>query len=201
LIKELSVVLRGGGIMAYPTETFYGLGAAWFSRQGVDRIFRLKKRASSKPLPVMASNLEMVQEITGTLPLTFQSLAGEFWPGPLTLVLPAASAVPAVLTGPGRSVAVRIPPARWIRDLLDEMEQPLTATSANISGDKEISDPAEVIRLFDGKTDVIINGGNTPGGAPSTLVELTGSEPRVIREGVIPAAAVFEALKSSEPET
>ncbi len=185
--------------MAFPTETFYGLGAAGFSRQGVERVFRLKKRASSKPLPVMASNLGMVRDITGTLPPTFQPLSGKFWPGPLTLVLPAASAVPAALTGPGRSVAVRIPPARWIRDLLDEIGQPLTATSANISGAKEISDPTEVIRLFDGKVDVIINGGNTPGGAPSTLVKLTGSEVHVIREGVIPAAAVFEALKSSHP--
>ena len=195
-ISEIAAVLRAGGIMAYPTETYYGLGAAAFASTAVKRIFRIKGRDPGKPLSLVASGMDMVREITAELPALYWILAEEFWPGPLTLVLKASPSLPSFLAGPGGSVAVRIPPLGWIRRLANEISQPLTATSANLSGTNEIADPAEVTTLFSGAVELIVDGGRTPGGAPSTIVDLTGDKPRVLREGIIPAAvivAVFNA--------
>jgi L-threonylcarbamoyladenylate synthase len=194
LIGEVVSILLRDGVMAYPTETFYGLGAAGLSAKAVSKIYKLKGRDQSKPLSVIASDLDMVGEIAGPLPPVFWTLAEEFWPGPLTLVLKASAAVPAFLAGPAGSIAVRIPPVSWVRRVAYEMSQPLTATSANISGEKEMTEPAEVAAVFDGKVELIVDGGATPGGAPSTLLDLTSSEPRILREGVIPAGKIRAVL-------
>jgi L-threonylcarbamoyladenylate synthase len=196
LIREIASILLKDGIMAYPTETFYGLGAAGLSATAVSRIYKLKGRDPAKPLSVIAADLDMVREIAGHLTPPFLILAGEFWPGPLTLVLKSAPSVPVFLTGPGGTIAVRIPPVAWIRRLAYEMSQPLTATSANLSGEKEMSDPFEVVAGFDGKVELIVDGGKTPGGGPSTIVDMAGPEPRVLREGMIPAERIRAALKS-----
>jgi L-threonylcarbamoyladenylate synthase len=190
-IDEIAAVLLADGIAAYPTETFYGLGAAGFSKKAVARVYDLKKRDGGKPLSLIVSDLEMVRELTSSLPDAFWTLAGEFWPGPLTLVLRSSPGLPGFVTGPGGSVAVRIPPLAWIRKLVDRLCQPLTATSANLSGKRELSDPREVEAVFDGQVALIVNGGPTPGGAPSTLVDLTADRPRVLREGAIPAAKIL----------
>jgi len=180
--------------MAYPTETFYGLGAAAFSANAVSRVFKLKKRDVRKPLPVIASDLDMVGKIVGPLPPVFWTLAEEFWPGPLTLVLKASRLLPDFLVGPGGSIAVRIPPVPWVRRLAYEMCQPLTATSANISGGREMSNPADVMAFFERKIELVVDGGRTPGGAPSSLLDLTSPEPRVLREGRIPAERIRAVL-------
>jgi L-threonylcarbamoyladenylate synthase len=181
-------------VAAYPTETFYALGAAAFSKRGVDRIYRLKGRDASKPLPIIASDPDMAAGIAASLPAAFAALAAEFWPGPLTLVLPAAAGLPEFLVGPGRTIAVRIPPLSWLRSLVAELAEPLTATSANLAGQKELSDPAEVAALVTGKVEWLLDGGRTPGGLPSTIVDITGEVPRVLREGAIPTASILALL-------
>ena len=196
LISEMASILLGNGIMAYPTETFYGLGAAAFSAKAVARIYRLKARDPAKPLPVIASDLDMVGEIAGPLPPAFWTLAEEFWPGPLTLVLTASAAIPAFLAGPGGSIAVRIPPVPWVRRLVYEMSEPLTATSANLSGKEEMTDAAHVASVFEGKIELIVDGGASPGGAPSTLVDLTTPEPGFLRAGAIPADKIRAVLRA-----
>ena len=195
-IGEVAAALLEDAVAAYPTETFYALGAAAFSKRAVEKIYRLKKRESGKPLPVVASDLDMVKEISASLPPSFRLLAGEFWPGPLTLVLPAAAGLPEFLLGPGRTIAVRIPPLSWLRALVKEISQPLTATSANLSGEKELADPAEVIALFRGRIEIVVDGGLSPGGAPSTIVDLTSPEPRVLRIGTIPEIRILAVLRS-----
>ncbi len=193
-LDEISAVLAGGGIMAYPTETFYGLGAAAFNARAVARVFELKGRDPGKPLPLIAADLDMVGEMAGPLPDAFRALAAEFWPGPLTLVLKAAPDLPAFLRGPGGSVAVRIPPVPWLRRLAYGLSQPLTATSANFSGENEISEPEAVAAAFDRKVELIVDGGRTPGGAPSTLLDLTGPEPRILRPGAVPETKIRAVL-------
>ena len=193
-IDVIASVLLRDGVMAYPTETFYGLGAAAFSAKGVARVFELKGRDPGKPLPVIASDLDMVGEIAGPLGPVFWTLAEEFWPGPLTLVLNASSDLPGFLTGPGRSVAVRVPPVPWIRKLAYAMSQPLTATSANLSGQGEISDPEKVAAVFSRRVELLIDGGKTEGGAPSTLLDLTSPEPRLLREGAVSAPRIRAVL-------
>ena len=191
---EIAEALLGGAVAAYPTETFYALGAAAFSKRGVERIYRLKGRDASKPLSVIASDLDMVAEIVAPLPAAFAALAAEFWPGPLTLVLPAAASLPEVLVGPGRTIAVRIPPLAWLRSLVAELAEPLTATSANLAGEKELADPADVAALVTGKIEWLLDGGRTPGGLPSTIVDITGESPRILREGAIPTASIRALL-------
>jgi L-threonylcarbamoyladenylate synthase len=194
VLRTVAGILSAGGVMAYPTETFYGLGAILFSKKAVRRIFRLKARDAGKPLSLIVSDIDMIERIAAEPPPVFLLLAGEFWPGPLTLVLKAAPSFPPELAGPGHTVAVRIPPAAWLRGLVAEIGLPITATSANVSGEREISDPAEVIRLFDGKVDVILDGGQTPGGLPSTIVDISGDRPRVLREGAVPVSALSAYL-------
>jgi L-threonylcarbamoyladenylate synthase len=187
-------ILLNDGVMAYPTETFYGLGALCLSKQATNRIYGLKERDAGKPLSLIAADLDMVAAVAAEPPGIFFSLAEEFWPGPLTLVLKAAPTYPAELAGPGPSIAVRIPPIAWIRRLVFQIGIPITATSANISGEKEISEGAEVAALFKGKVDLIVDGGTTPGLRPSTIVDLTGDRPRILREGAIPLSALAKYL-------
>ena len=192
--RAVAAALLEAAVIAYPTETFYALGAAAFSRRAVERVYRLKKRAADKPLSVLVSDLDMVRDVAGPLPPAFRVLAGEFWPGPLTLVLPAAERLPEFLLGPGRTIAVRIPPLAWLRRLVSETSQPLTATSANLSGEKELADPADVTDAFQGKVDLIVDGGRAPGGLPSTIIDLTSGRPRILREGAIPSARISAIL-------
>jgi len=194
-IGHVADVLRRDGVMAYPTETFYALGAACLSRAGIRKVYRLKKRDSRKPLSVIVSDLEMVREVAaGPLPPLLLRLAGEFWPGPLTVVLKAAAGLPAALLGPGGTIGLRIPPPAWLRKLVCELSAPLTATSANLAGEKELADPSDVRRVFEGRVGLIIDGGPTPGGRPSTIVDLTRQPAVVLRAGAIPAARLAEFL-------
>ena len=192
--RDIAAAILRDAVIAYPTETFYALGAAAFSKKAVEKVFRLKGRDAGKPLPVVAADLDMVKEIAGPLPPAFRALAGEFWPGPLTMVLPASGRLPEFLHGPGRTIAVRVPPPAWLRRLVRNIAQPLTATSANLTGQGELSDPAEVAALFGGKVDLVVDGGPAPGGAPSTIVDLTSAEPRILREGAVPAGRVRAVL-------
>jgi L-threonylcarbamoyladenylate synthase len=194
-VRDIASALSAGAVAAYPTETFYALGAAAFSGKAVDRVFRLKGRDASKPLSFIVSDMDMIGEISSSLPPAFKSLAGEFWPGPLTLVLPAAAGLPERLLGPGRTIAVRIPPLAWLRAVVRELCEPLTATSANPAGEKELAEPAGVIALFDGKVDLVVDGGPAPGGLPSTIVDLTAPAPRILRQGRIPAALIEAILR------
>ena len=144
-------VLRKGGVIAYPTDTFYGLGVNCFSQKAVQRIYRLKKRQSSKPLSVLVSDRDMVRSLAKEIPSLFWELTEQFWPGPLTGVLKASSSLPREMLGPGDSVGIRLPGVSWLQDLIAETDFPITATSANISGEKEIEDPLRVWDVFSGK--------------------------------------------------
>lgn len=186
-ILAITAILRGGGIMAYPTETFYGLGGDCFSDEAAARIYALKIREAGNPLSLIASDLDMVTRISSGLPPVFYRLAEAFWPGPLTIVLPAAPSFPESRTGPGRTIGVRIPPVPWLRAVVCEAGFPITATSANLSGEAEISNPEEVIRLCDRKIDLIVDGGKTPGTKPSTVIRIGPEPPRILREGAVAA--------------
>jgi L-threonylcarbamoyladenylate synthase len=196
VIETVAGVLLGDGVMAYPTETFYGLGAVCFSGKAVRRIYRLKARDAGKPLSLIVSGLAMVETLAVGPPPVFHRLAGEFWPGPLTIVLKASPSFPVRLAGPGHTIGVRIPSVPWLRRLVHEVGLPITATSANISGEGEISDPAEILRTFNDKVDIIVDGGETPGGRASTIIDITGPTPRILREGAIPSGKLERYLSA-----
>lgn len=193
-VRIITKVLQKEGIFAYPTDTFYGLGASCFSEKAVQKIYSLKKRKPSKPLSVLVSDKAMVEKIAVEIPPLFWKLADEFWPGPLTLVLKASSGLPIPLLGPRDSIGIRLPAIRWLRKLVNEAAFPVTATSANITGEKEIKNPLEIIDLFYGKIDLIVNGGDTRGILPSTVIDLTSRKPQILREGAFPRSHLVKYL-------
>ena len=193
-IRKITKVLQKEGIIAYPTDTFYGLGASCFSEKAIQRIYSLKKRKPSKPLSVLISDKAMVKKITVDIPSLFWKLADEFWPGPLTLVLKASSILPRPLLGPRDSIGIRLPALIWLRKLVNEATFPITATSANITGEKEIKNPGEIIDLFYGKIDLIADGGDTRGIFPSTVIDLTSRKPQILREGAFPRSRLAKYL-------
>jgi L-threonylcarbamoyladenylate synthase len=184
-ILEIARVLAVDSVIVYPTDTFYGLGANCTSRQALHRIFEIKKRPFSKGLPVLISDLEMARGLAAELPPAFHALASRFWPGPLTLVLKAASRLLPELVGPARTIGVRLPAISWLQAVIRETGVPLVTTSANISGQREIDSVEEVLLAFRGEVGLIVDGGRTAGGKPSTVIDLTGEKPILIRRGVL----------------
>ena len=186
-IAKIKDVISKDGVMAYPTDTFYGLGAGAYSETAIRKVYSLKKRERGKPLSVVVSGIEMAEKIAACLPPCFLNLSRKFWPGPLTIVIWAKPLFPREMLGPGGSLALRLPNVPWLLELARQTGVPITATSANISGKKEIDSGKEVIEVFKGKVDLIVDGGKTPGGLASTIVDLTSDEPRILRDGAIPS--------------
>lgn len=194
-IKTIADVLKKGCIIVYPTDTFYGLGGSCFSAETIQRIYHLKKRKTSKPLSVLISDMNMVQNIAVNIPSIFWKLTEEFWPGPLTLVLRASPDLPNGLLGPKHSIGIRQAGLSWLRELVNEAAFPITATSANISGEKEITNPRKVMDSFYGKIDLIVDGGETREILPSTVVDLTSRKPKILREGAVHRSLLGKYLR------
>ncbi len=194
LIDMVVGVLRRGGIAVYPTDTFYGLGVNCYREKAVEKVYRLKKREYDKPISLVVSDVAMVKDVCVNIPPAFEAMAKSFWPGPLTLILKSSSKLPSILLGEDGSIGIRLPDFSWLRELIRRAGFPLTATSANISGEKEISQPDKVIEIFEGKVDLIVDGGTTPGQLPSTVVDLTSEKPKIIREGALPSTRLSSYL-------
>jgi L-threonylcarbamoyladenylate synthase len=195
LLAEIAAILRSDGIMAFPTDTFYGLGAGAFSPAAVEKIYALKSRDRGKPLSVVVAGEGQARSLISEIPPEWDPLTREFWPGPLTLVLKARPVFPPEMLGPGGTIAMRVPALPWLCALLRSLEFPVTATSANLSGDGEMDDFAAVDRIFENRVELIIDGGKTPGGAPSTIVDLAGGRPRLLRAGAIPWERIRAVLE------
>jgi len=193
--EKIRDILKRDGVFIYPTETLYGLGGDCFSRKVIKRIFSVKYRSLSKPLAVVVSDLDMMDKIVNEKPVIFHKLAQNFWPGALTLVLKAAPHLPVELLGPGGTIAVRQTGSAWLRRLISFCGFPLISTSANLSGRKNILDPAHAYDLFKGKVDLVIDGGILAGDRSSTIVDLTLPEPKILREGVFSKEELSPFLK------
>jgi L-threonylcarbamoyladenylate synthase len=184
-IEEAAKWILAGGIVAIPTDTLYGLAVDPFRADAVRRLFDVKGRPEDRGLPLIAADVGQVE--TGMMPLSPLAvrLAACFWPGPLTIVVPAPAALAAGVTAGSGSVAVRVPAHDVARRICRSAGRPVTATSANISGQDATADPDEVERTLGDRIDLLIDTGNTRGGAPSTIVDATTAEPRLIRAGAI----------------
>lgn len=193
-IRDIAQVLKKPGVIAYPTDTFYGLGADCFSPEEIKRIYQMKKRKAKKSIPLLIADTEEVKRIAAEIPPLFWSISSEFWPGPLTLVLKASSLLPSELLGLTQTIGVRLPAFSWLRELVKEANFPLTATSANISGEKEISHSEKIIDIFWGKVELIVDGGDTQRTQPSTVLDLTSEKPKILREGAIPTSKLKRYL-------
>jgi len=189
-IEQAVVIIAQGGIVAFPTETYYGLAVNPFSHQALERLFSLKQRPTAKPILTLISHLGQLSELTASIPDLFKPLLAEFWPGPLTLIFKAKPGLPNLLTAGTSTVGSRISSHPLAQELVKSAGMPITATSANISGQLPAISAAEVRRCFGPKLDWLIDGGITRGGAGSTIIGHDQDGLRLIREGAIAFARI-----------
>lgn len=184
-LQEAAKWIRLGGLVALPTDTLYGLAADPFRADAVTRLMAVKGRAAASALPLIAADADQIAARFGRLSPAGERLASKFWPGPLTLLIPAPETLAhGVAAGTGR-VGVRVPAHDVARAICRAADRPVTATSANRSGQPATADPAEVERTLGEDVDLLIDAGPTPGGAPSTIVDVTGGAPRLVRAGAV----------------
>lgn len=183
--------LRRGGLVAFPTDTVYGVGAHIFQRAAIRRLYKVKGRGADKAIPVLLPNIEALLQVALPLTSPARRLAERFWPGPLTLVVPRRpDLADEISTGP--TVGVRVP-GHPIALALLAAAGPLAVTSANRSGGADSLTAAEVSAAMGDGVELLLDGGRTPGGVPSTVVDCTQAQPSVLRAGPIPAEAVLAA--------
>lgn len=191
-------VLKRGGVIVYPTETVYGLGANIFDQKAVKRVFKIKGRTFRKPLSAAVFDIKNAERIA-KLNVNAKKIFKKFLPGPLTLVLPKKKCVSDLVTAGQKSVAIRVPDSKMILDLLKKYRFPITSTSANISGRPASRSAKAVLKQFKNKKnqpDLILDAGVTPLGRPSTIIDLTKKTPKILRKGPIKRKELLEFLKS-----
>jgi L-threonylcarbamoyladenylate synthase len=195
VMRAAGAVVETGGLVAFPTESFYGLGADALDGEAIARVFEVKGRPETKPLLVLVDSLDMVARLTARIGAGAQALMRRHWPGPLTLVLEAAEAVPTALTAGTGTVGVRMPGHAVARALVRAAARPITAPSANPSAAPPPRTAAAVRGYFDGRVEMILDGGPTAGGPGSTVADCTSWPPRILRQGpvVIEGACVSPA--------
>jgi L-threonylcarbamoyladenylate synthase len=184
-IQEAAHWILTGGVVALPTDTLYGLAADPFSAYAVARVFAAKGRGAERALPLIAADAAQVVAHLGALSPLATRLAQRFWPGPLTLLVAAPRGLAREVTGGTGKVGIRVPADDVARAVCAASGRPITATSANISGEPATSSPDEVERTLGDRIDLLIDAGPTRGGAASTIVDVTGAEPTLIRAGAI----------------
>lgn len=194
-VKLASALLRQGEVVALPTETVYGLAANALDPEAVRRIFTVKGRPSHNPVIVHVCSLEMAKNCVAEWPETADALAREFWPGPLTLVLPKSPAIPDIVSAGGGTVGVRWPAHSFMQEVIRECGFPLAAPSANPSNQVSPTNAAHVHKSLRGKIPLIVDGGQSQVGIESTVVDLTSGQPKVLRPGMIGEKALRAATE------
>lgn len=184
ILRAAVDTLRAGGVVALPTETFYGLAVPALDAGSVRRIFELKGRPESKPLLVLVDSMAMAEAVACVTPAA-RDLMMRYWPGALTLVLPARAKVPSAVTAGTGTLGLRLSPHPIARGLVDLLGEPVTAPSANPNGLAPPTTAAGVLGYFPDGIDLVLDGGATPGGESSTVLDLTVDPPRVLRQGAV----------------
>jgi L-threonylcarbamoyladenylate synthase len=188
-------ILRKGGLVAFPTDTVYGVGALAFDGKAVESIYIAKDRPLEKAIPILIGDKADMEKVGMDIPDIAYELATRFWPGPVTILIPKQPTIPESVSATD-TVGVRVPNHEVARTLL-RTAGPLAVTSANISGQPSPSSAEEVFAQLGGRIDLIIDGGTTPGGVPSTVVDCTGEEVKILRQGPISLEEI--RLKLSSP--
>jgi L-threonylcarbamoyladenylate synthase len=187
-------ILQKGGVIAFPTDTVYGLGADAFNVAAVERIHKIKNRPKHRQLPLLIAEAERLTTLAYPIPEIAWFLAARFWPGGLTLVLPKMDSLPTYLAS-GSTIAVRVPDHPVCLALIQHLGNPVIGTSANISGRRAALTAEEVEQQLGGRIDFIINGGRCLGGKESTVVDATRESPIILRHGIITSVEINKAYK------
>ena len=186
-------ILKAGGLVAFPTDTVYGVGALAFDGKAIESIYAVKGRPVEKAIPILIGDAEDLEKVGSDIPETAHKLASRFWPGPLTILVPKRADLPESVSTTS-TVGVRVPDHAVARDLL-RAAGPMAVTSANISGEPSPVTAEEVYEQLAGRIALIIDGGKTPGGVPSTLVDSTTRELRILRKGPVSLKELRTALE------
>jgi len=194
IISDAALLVRRGGVVVFPTDTLYGLGVCALSEKAVMKVFQIKGRCYEKPIPILIYRKEDLWELVSNVPEKAEKLMEDFWPGGLTIIFEASSKLPLLLTGKNRKIGIRISSNTIARGLVKQMAAPITATSANISGQKGCATAFEVCESLGDRVDLIIDGGKTRSHLGSTIVDITHSPIKLVREGVISLRDIKEYL-------
>jgi L-threonylcarbamoyladenylate synthase len=184
-LEEAAALILAGEIVAVPTDTLYGLAADPFSTNAVARVFAAKGRAAERAFALIAADIAQIEDCLGPLSPEARRLSAAFWPGPLTLLVPRPATMPDAVTGGLAQVGVRVPAHAVARGLCRASGRPLTATSANPSGAPAPADPGDVARTLNESVALLLDAGPAPGGAPSTIVDVSDGKVRLVRPGAV----------------
>jgi L-threonylcarbamoyladenylate synthase len=193
-LEQILSFLRAGGVIGFPTDTAYGLGADPYNEKAVRRIFEIKGRAETKPILLLVNSIAMAHRVA-YLSKTALDLAERFWPGPLTMILPARPGIPSTVTAGTETVGLRWADAAFADRLLEAFSQPITATSANRSGMPSTISITELREQLGESVEILIDGGELPTRGGSTLLDLTATPARLLREGPIAEADLSDVLR------
>lgn len=185
-------IFRAGGIIAFPTETFYGLCVDPFNVKAIEALYKIKGRPSASPIPLIIGDAGMLEFVAGEITPVAKKLIGRFWPGPLTLVLKAKQGLPDTLTASSGTIGVRLSGSPSARRLSQTLSSPITSTSANPSGKNPPVSAEEVLKYFGSSIDLLIDGGHLAGTKGSTIVDARGDRVLIIRDGEIPSSELFQ---------
>ena len=199
VIEKGISILVNGGIIAYPTDTVYGLGACYDNVQAIKRIYEVKNRPIDMPLPLLLAEISWIERVTFSIPEVAYQLIDSFLPGALTLVMKKADNIPDIINGGKETVALRIPDHPITISLINGVGKPLIGTSANLSGQSSALTAEEVHNQLAGKIDYILDGGVCPGGEESSIVDVTGNIPVLLREGAILKADIEKVCEIMLP--
>jgi L-threonylcarbamoyladenylate synthase len=194
LVRQAMLILQAGGVVAYPTETFYGLAVDAMNGGAIERIFQIKGRQFSKPIALIAGSKYEIGNLVAEIPVAAQRLMRAFWPGPLTLLFSASLMINPRLTAGTGKIGIRVSSHPIADNLANSLSGPITATSANLSGAPECRTAGEVLTSLSDQVDLIIDGGPAPGGKGSTFMDITTDPPACLREGAIPLKIIQDAL-------
>lgn len=195
-VAEGISILKQGGIVSFPTDTVYGLGASANITQAVERVYEVKKRPRNMPLPLLLAHVSQISDVAEPVPQVAWLLAKKFLPGALTLVLHRSNLVPDIVTAGGMTVAVRVPAHPVPVALIKGLGMPILGTSANLSGKPSTLTADEVYSQFGDQIDLVIDGGWCPGGTESTIVDVSGETPVILREGAIALSDLQQVCSS-----
>ncbi|RMH72865.1 MAG: threonylcarbamoyl-AMP synthase [Gemmatimonadetes bacterium] len=193
IIAQAATIIQDGGVIAFPTETLYGLAADAQNDRAIQRVFEIKNRPANKPILILLPSTDALAEFVTEIPPGATPLMAEYWPGALTLVFPAKPAVSPILRGGGDSIGIRIPPHPVALALLRACNCPLTAPSANLSGETPPLTAHDVLDQLDGQIDLILDAGKSSSAMPSTVIDVTKKPPRILRSGAVKVASQWLA--------
>jgi L-threonylcarbamoyladenylate synthase len=194
ILIRAAEIIAGGGIIAYPTETFYGLGADATNDKAIKKIFAVKGRDFKNPISLIIAQAEDIYPLVQKVPETARKLMTAFWPGALTIIFAAADKVSPLLTAGSGKIGLRVSSHPLASKIVQKIKRPLTATSANLSGAPECSMVSEVIKQIGDKVDAIIDCGQTKGGKASTLIDVTCDPPVILRDGAISRKTIVKYI-------